>query len=65
VLDSERGIRLTLTDNSGSSRIAAITFDKGKWPRWSRKSVERWLDENLQLIEEKICNRGRCEEVAE
>jgi len=65
VLDSEKGVRLTLTDNSGSSRIAAITFDKGKWPRWSRKSVEKWLDENLQLIEEKICNRGRGMEVAE
>jgi len=65
VLDSEKGVRLTLTDNSGSSRIAAITFDRGKWPGWSRESVEKWLDENLQLIEEKICNRGRGMEVAE
>ena len=54
VIDSEKGIRLTLTSGSGSSRIAAITFDKKKWPKWSRKSVERWLNENLQLIEETL-----------
>ena len=57
VIDSEKGVRLTLADDSQSRRIIAITFDKRKWSGWNRKTVKRWLDENLQLIEEKICRR--------
>ena len=58
VIDSEKGIRLTLADDSQSRRIIAITFDKRKWSGWNEKTVKRWLDENLQLIEERICHRG-------
>jgi len=57
VIDSEKGVRLTLEDDSQSRRIVAITFDKRKWSGWNKKTVKRWLDENLQLIEEKICRR--------
>lgn len=50
VIDRERGIHLTLIEGSGRPRIAAITFDKRRWPGWNGKNALEWFEENFEAI---------------
>jgi len=50
VIDRDRGIHLTLIEESGRLKVAAITFDKKKWPKWNSRNAQKWFEENFETI---------------
>ena len=50
VIDRDRGIHLTLIEGADWLKVAAITFDKKKWPKWNSRNAQKWFEENFETI---------------